>query len=267
MADPQGEAFQHTTATTMGTVADEAVRLVEAATAAGLTLRMIGSAAIREHTPAFRWLIDALGRRPVLDVDLVGLASKASDIRSFFAGHGYAMDQGLVHAVEYGIKRQIFYRPDGLKVDVFLDDLIMSHTVALADRLDVDTPTISLADLVLAKIQIHEITKNDLIDLVALFAEHDLGSGEPDTIDVRRVAAPLADDWGFWWSARGNLEAVTAFLTGAEAVPAEVAATARDRITRLVEALDAAPKSRGWRWRARVGTRLRWYEEVGEVER
>ena len=35
-------------------------------------------------------------------------------------------------------------------------------------------------------------------------------------------------------------------------------------IDRLTAALEAAPKSVRWRVRARVGTRVRWYDEVEE---
>ena len=32
-------------------------------------------------------------------------------------------------------------------------------------------------------------------------------------------------------------------------------------------AMDGVPKTRGWKLRARLGTRVRWYEEVEEVQR
>jgi hypothetical protein len=38
-----------------------------------------------------------------------------------------------------------------------------------------------------------------------------------------------------------------------------------DRLGRLWEAVEAAPKSRKWRRRARLGERMRWYQEPEEV--
>jgi hypothetical protein len=38
-----------------------------------------------------------------------------------------------------------------------------------------------------------------------------------------------------------------------------------DRLRRLRSGLDAVPKTRGWRMRARVGDRKRWYELPEEV--
>ena len=39
------------------------------------------------------------------------------------------------------------------------------------------------------------------------------------------------------------------------------------RLATLQAAMDAAPKTLGWRLRARVGKRVPWYEEVEEVQR
>jgi hypothetical protein len=44
-------------------------------------------------------------------------------------------------------------------------------------------------------------------------------------------------------------------------------ARARERIAGLAEAIAAAPKTRRWGVRAKVGTRVRWYEEVEELGR
>jgi hypothetical protein len=40
-----------------------------------------------------------------------------------------------------------------------------------------------------------------------------------------------------------------------------------ERIGRLEEAIEQAPKSRGWKIRARVGERVRWYATPEEPER
>ena len=44
----------------------------------------------------------------------------------------------------------------------------------------------------------HEITENDLIDMTVLVAEHDFRSNNPERIDLDRIIAPLATDWGFF---------------------------------------------------------------------
>ncbi len=51
------------------------------------------------------------------------------------------------------------------------------------------------------------------------------------------------------------------------ALPDEVRQRVRTRSRAIRDAIEAEPKTRKWRLRARVGARMRWYEEVGEVER
>jgi hypothetical protein len=41
---------------------------------------------------------------------------------------------------------------------------------------------------------------------------------------------------------------------------------AQQRLAHIAEAIDAAPKSRKWKLRARVGERVRWYEEPEALE-
>ena len=53
----------------------------------------------------------------------------------------------------------------------------MAHTVPSGPP-ELDDPTIGVTDLLLSKLQIHEITENDLIDTVVLLADHDLGAGD-----------------------------------------------------------------------------------------
>lgn len=243
----------------------EGVALVRSATVAGLSLRLIGSLAVRLRCPLHRGMLDALGRRPARDIDLVGYARDERAIETLFRARGYALHPAVKHSREFGILRLIFVRPDqGLKVDVFLDRLIMAHTIDLAGRLELDAVTVPLADLLLSKLQIHEITENDLLDGAALFAEHELG---PGGIDTARICAVLGDDWGFYHSVLLNLEKLEAALDRWVPVPEGLADRVRGRITQLRDAIESAPKSRRWRLRARIGERIRWYEEVEEVER
>ncbi len=54
-----------------------------------------------------------------------------------------------------GIKRQIFAHPDtGIKIDIFMDALVMAHSIGFLDRLELAVPCVTLADLLLSKLQI-----------------------------------------------------------------------------------------------------------------
>ena len=50
-------------------------------------------------------------------------------------------------------------------------------------------------------------------------------------------------------------------------LPAEDRELILSRISQIRDAIEAAPKPLAWQLRDKVGTRLRWYEEVEEVDR
>ena len=161
--------------------------------------------AVRLHCNQHWQLLSSLGRRPYHDIDFWGLRKDQPKIERFFAEQGYIADPKCKHLHEWGIKRLIFEHPgSAVKVDVFMDELVMAHTIDFKDRLLLDYPCVPLADLLLSKLQIHEITENDLMDLVVLLFEHPFGSGERQ-IEIDHVARVLARDWCFWYEATLNI--------------------------------------------------------------
>jgi hypothetical protein len=64
-----------------------------------------------------------------------------------------------------------------------------------------------------------------------------------------------------------NLAKLKVALQRWNALPPTVSAQVARRVAILRETIEVAPKSLRWRARARIGERLRWYEEVSEVER
>jgi hypothetical protein len=233
----------------------EAAALCEAATEAAIPLRLIGSLAVKIRCPRYSHLMGELGRREAADVDLVGYGRDERAIERLFADRGYRLDPAIRHSREFGIRRLIYLHPaEDVKVDVFLDRLIMAHTIEFAGRLELDAPTVSPVDLLLSKLQIHELTENDLIDTAVLLAEHHL-SGEG--IDPGYLTEILGDDWGFHHSAVLNLEKLEDALIRWDRLSAEVAGRIRSRAGTVLDTLEGTPKSRRWKLRARIGERVR----------
>ena len=140
----------------------------------------------------------------------------------------------------------------------------MSHLIDLRGRLGGPGPTLMLADLLLTKLQIWEINSKDLGDIVCLLADHEIVDREaPEVIDRRRIVRHAAGDWGLCRTISRNLRqaAEEARRRGADGV-------SNDPVTQavaLLAAIDTAPKSIGWKARARVGERVRWYETPEDV--
>lgn len=144
----------------------------------------------------------------------------------------------------------------------------MCHTLPLADRLHVEPLTIPLAELFLSKAQIVELNRKDVLDLLALILDHQVGPGDEETINVDLIAGLCAKDWGLYTTVSMTIQKLHTCLDEGEIdLDAGEAQTIKKRLISIQKAMDDVPKSMAWKVRARVGTRIRWYEEVEEVQR
>ncbi len=121
--------------------------------------------------------------------------------------------------------------------------------------------SVPLAELLLTKLQIVELNEKDVRDTVALLSAHEIGDTDGETLNGARVAQLCAQDWGLWRTITRNLEAVGEHVDRYD-VDRE---TARRRLAELQQRIEDEPKSRGWRMRAKIGERKRWYELPEEV--
>lgn len=261
----------------------EAVRVVDEARAKGVTLRLLGALAVYANSvdkPDCVQLFRQLGRfeekvQLFTDLDLAGYSKQRSEISKCLESLSFK-SAGMVNAL-FGNKRLVYFNTaNKYHVDVFLDKLEFSHDVLFGQkpgsgRLELDYPTISLADIVLEKLQIHNINRKDIVDLMILFAGH-----EPDTtqsdgkIDAGYISGVLSDDWGFWYDAVANLNKVKAFaseLAASGKLNQDHLGAVAGRINRLLSAIESSPKSKDWLKRSKAGTNKPWYREVEEVTR
>lgn len=244
----------------------EALRIVEAAGAAGVTLRILGSIAYRIHCPQNLDLFEKMSRA-LTDIDLAAEKAQASSVQKLFAALGYVQDRTMGIVTEGS--RFCFTAPDGkLNVDVFMDELFFCHRIPLKGRLSLDEPTIPVTDLLLEKMQIVEINLKDLEDTAVLLVEHDVAEqpGDRELVDIGHLCSLLCADWGFYHTFTTNLARVMEFVEEAPGMTSDQREVVNQRIRRLASTLEARPKSLGWRVRAKVGTRVKWYQEVSSKE-
>jgi hypothetical protein len=240
MTDPAAQ-FRADAQSFAKSIAEEADRLLQLAAERRLLLRLTGSLAIRAHSATSSHLLETLGRRPYRDIDLMGVWKQKRDVGHLFEERGYVADPEIKQAQEFGVKRLIYEHPaTAIKIDVFMDDLVMAHTVPFGGRLELDGPTICVTDLLLSKLQIHEITENDLIDLVVLLADHGLGRGGREEIDDGYIASLMAKDWGFWYTTVANLEKLGA------ATPSAAASRASGRASTSRPRADGGSSGHAW---------------------
>ena len=250
-------------------IPDEAIRLARIAGDEGATLRIAGSVGVHLGCPAWRKYLSAMGRRPLYDIDYWARAKDQRKLEGLFEGQGYQADPRVKHMHEWGVKRLIFEHPEtGIKVDVFMDELVMAHTISFRERLDDnDGPTVQMPDLLLSKLQIHEITANDLIDMVVILGEHDMTSADTAEADLTYLKAVLGADWGFWYEACRNLANVRDAVGEYEVLGQDKRTVVGRRTEELLSQIEACPKTSTWKRRSRRGAKKRWYELVSEVDR
>jgi len=250
---------------------EEARRIVDKAGSEGITLRILGAVAVRLHSPEFALLHESLervgGATDFTDLDVIGYSRYRSLIEPFFRGIGITPEPRARKSPAIWAYRQMYVEPNGnFHIDVFFDKLEMSHTIDFNHRLEVDYPTISLADLLLEKMQIHRINEKDIKDSIVLVRAHSLGPSDQDTINEDYIAKLLSNDWGFYHTVTNNLNKTKLLLDG-YSIEQRDKDNVSSKIHRLISRLDREPKSLRFKVRAKVGEKNRWYDEVDETFR
>jgi hypothetical protein len=239
-------------------------RLIEAARQQEVQLRAFGGLAIFVHSqnnPRFF-------HRDSPDVDFVVPREQWQLLESFFERMGYVPNKRF--NLLNGARRQIYYGEDeNRRVDILVGDFEMCHKLPLDDqRLEVDPVTIPLAELLLSKAQIVQLNRKDALDIISLLLNNDLGPESEGKIGLDRIALLCSQDWGLYKTVTMNLKRVQDLLGSEEfKLTDEEKSLISERIHRIKQAIQEAPKSLAWQVRDKVGTRVRWYEEVEEVDR
>jgi hypothetical protein len=242
---------------TLERIPDEGERVAVAAREAGLSLVLLGGVVVWLRCPSAR---EAPLAREYGDADFIGHARDRKAITAFLEGEGYEPDR-MFNAL-HGASRLNFHDPERDRpVDVLLDRFAMCHELDLADRVDGGELTLPLADLLLTKLQVVRLNDKDALDLFAMLGDHAFG---PDDIDLDRILAVTRGDWGFEHTIHGTLRTLRERLPGL-GLPEDARERIAARADELDAALAAAPKSTRWRMRARVGERVRWYEDPEEA--
>jgi hypothetical protein len=243
---------------------NELIRILKASSDSGIIMRVIGSLAFQMHCPKFGYLQAAMGRA-YTDIDFAAYHKQTKEIQILMSGLGYKENRE-VFIVSEG-DRAIFERSEiGIHLDIFYEKLAFSHVIYWNNRLEVDNPSIPLAEMLLEKMQIVQINEKDVIDTIMLLLEHPLGDNDQETINIKHIAGLCSNDWGLWRTTTMNLDKVSRLAQGYAQLTAEQKAKIDAQVKSALSRIEREPKSMAWRLRARVGDRVKWYRDVDEVE-
>jgi hypothetical protein len=247
--------------------AKEIRRIISVADDRKIPLRIVGGAAIRMHCPKYEALYEQLKRVPKHDMDFVTYAKFRPLTKQLFIDLGYEPYISLMLTGATGRHRQIFNDKEGNKaIDVFLGKLEMCHVIDYSDRLEIDSPTVPLAELLLQKLQIAQTNEKDIQDTIILLREHEIGSTDKDEINAGYVAKILSNEWGFYYTVGLNLPKVKEFLKRYP-LSEEDKKMVTERIDKLHASIESYPKTLQWKMRAKIGPAKKWYNVVEEVQR
>lgn len=243
-------------------IQNEMNRLISAARERSILLRVLGGLAVKVHHkadhPAFR--------REFGDLDFVIAGKQRREFESFMPAAGYSPHKQF--NVLNGAHRQIYYHNETeMKIDIFVGAFEMCHKIPLEDRLHIHPVTIPLAELLLTKAQIAELNRKDGLDIASLLF-HNATGNDDNKINLVQLAKLCGADWGLYKTTSINLKRVEEIVSE-ENVKLEESERRliKKRIGEIQQAFESMPKSLAWQMRDKVGTRVRWYEEVEEVAR
>jgi hypothetical protein len=240
----------------------EGPQLVRDAEQNGLTARLLGGVAIRVLLGD---LFDLVFARPLHDIDLFARKRDSRKLAALITERGWQPEREF-NALN-GARRLLFEDPNSAaQIDVFVEAFEMCHSLPLTDGLREPGLTLPGTELLMTKLQIVHFNEKDREDCYALFNGCTLGSDGPTTIDPARIAHLTGHDWGLQHTFELNLGRLSSDLASRSLTTASTK-TIADGIAAVSNALEAEPKSRGWRMRAKLGERKQWYQEPEEVRR
>lgn len=242
-------------------VVAEGRRVVESS---DLELRLLGGVgvALHDHRP-----VPAALERGYGDLDVVVPPKSARATTRALTAAGYEANERF-NAL-HGAQRMLFYDTENKRqVDVFVGTFSMCHRLDLSGRLGEHRYSLDAADLLLTKLQIHEINRKDLVDAVRLLLTHenaDIGgdAATPDAMSLGRLRSVTSTDWGWFTTVTDNLRLVRA--AAADLLEVGDASIVEARADAIDDYLRSAPKSMRWKARSVVGRKSPWYELPEEV--
>jgi hypothetical protein len=247
------------------TYLSEGKRLIDSAQKQSLVLRVMGPIALHYYFPDFVDLyrrMERLGERVFTDIDYASYGKYRGRMVPFFQSQGYEVEKRALMIM--GQERHIYFGDTVPMIDVFYDKLSYNHPIDYRGRLEIHPYCVSLADLLLQKLQIVEINDKDLKDGMLLLLASDIRDTESNAINARYVAQLMSDDWGFYYTSTLNLVKIKNACLSVPVLSDMQRITICAKADRILKAIEDIPKTGKWKGRAKVGNKKPWYNEVSD---
>ncbi len=239
-----------------------AVDLYRQACIEGISLRLFGSVAIRLHCPREKHLLDQFKRIPK-DIDIVVMNEGRSNLRCML-DKDWGEDMNISASTE-GERLRFNRRNDGLCLDVSVNELRYSQVLPLKKRFSIDSPTLSVADLLLSKLQASSPTISDLADIAILLLEHTVGHIDDDEKNIDYIAEMAAQSWRWFHAIEVTARRVHAFIVDWSVFTDSQKKVALGRLHDLTSRASSSTKTFYWHMRRIFGEAVPWYLPVSSM--
>ena len=273
-----------------------AQKVIEEATKRNILIRICGSYGIYRvckglqeieqekfvQPPINRLFI--LGWKLPRDIDFVALNQDSDIISELFQNLGFKQNRSLSSPI-YRLRNIFNYNK--INIDLSFNTLEYNHRIDLQlknkiinqnetdinrIRLQIGERTIPKTELLLQKLQIVEPGNKDLIDAWWLLKENNVKTLNDENIDDGINTALInyysEKDWGFYFTIIQNLNRIEEIIAQAYSVSSNediLNDVVLPKILLLKKIIEDHPKGFAWNFRSKIGTRVRWYNEVDEV--
>jgi hypothetical protein len=231
---------------------EAATQIIDSAEKRGVRLRLLGGLAFKKLCPSSS---EPRYFRENKDIDLMGKRENTREIMKIMETLGYKPRE-LFNKLNMG--QRLIYHDMGnrRRVDLFLDEFVMCHKFNFKENILAGTYTLPITQLLMTKLQVVQKTEKEYKDLIVALHDFDVTS-TPGGVRGDEVADLCSKDWGVYTTFWKSLESL---LAKAEEADPGTRALVVPRIQKLMAMMESAPKSFGWKLRARIGERQRWYD-------
>ena len=231
---------------------EAATQIIDTAEKRGVRLRLLGGLAFKKLCPSS---MDPRYFRENKDIDLMGKREDSRMIVKTMETLGYKPRE-IFNKLNMG-QRMIYYDlHNKRRVDLFLDEFVMCHKFNFKENILAGTYTLPITQLLMTKLQVVEKTEKEYKDLIVTFHDFDVTAGDGG-IRGDEIANLCSKDWGVYTTFAKSLEELS---EKADELPEAERRVVLSRVQKLMVMLEEAPKTFGWKMRARLGERTRWYD-------
>lgn len=209
--------------------------LVDAATEKNLTVRALGGVAVLLACPCIK--SHQTLQRTIKDIDLAAYRQDFDALVEVFAARG-----ATLRSKE---PAQWVFDREGMEIELTPPDFREDHRIDLSRRLALASPTLSMVDLYLVKLQRVKFAEKDIRDSIALLLDHRVAEGdEANQIDPKYIAKLCGQDWGLFSTVYANTVKLEQVVD--QYLEPEEAQLVWRRIEVIQGEMDQQPKSLLW---------------------